>query len=605
MSMKKRNFVETLQHQIHAAVHATLKDLESQGRFAIPERLKFNVDPPKNSSHGDFATNAAMVLAKAAKTNPREIAGWIAEGLNVPNALISKCEIAGPGFINLTLTDEAVVGGIPHVLRAEDKFGTQPEGSRKRVQVEFVSANPTGPLHVGHARGAFMGDAVARLLKAAGHTVEREFYVNDAGKQIETLGESIFARYRELYGEDVELAPGQYPAAYVIEIAKTLKDEVGESLLGSEREQWLPKCMEVGIRENLSSIKKTLHQVNISMDKWYSEKTLHDDGSVEAVVDLYREAGVTYEADRAKGTDERKRRDDSKAAVFQDQQKGGTFLTTTAHGDEEDRIILRGDGTPVYLTADLAYHKTKFERGFHRMIDVWGADHAGHVSRIRSGMALAGFNAEKLEFLLVQIVRLMREGKEVRISKRTGEVYMLSDLIDEVGPDAARFSFLMRAANSQFDFDLDLAVKQSNDNPVFYCQMGHARCANVLRKAEETQRAFVGLDGLQDVDLTCLSLPEEREILKKIDSFPQVVSSAADGLEPHRVLYFAQNLIADFHSYFTKYKNTHRIITDDENLTQARLSMVAALRQTLKNALSILGISAPDWMEPPKEDVDS
>jgi arginyl-tRNA synthetase len=594
--------VDTIREQVNGILRDTLQELSEKGTLTVPEEITFSIDAPRNPEHGDFATNVALVLAKPAKKNPREIAAMISDNWVDPQGLIANHEIAGPGFINLRISDQRIQETIGAVLQHGAKFGTNVNPTGKRVQVEFVSANPTGPLHLGHARGAFMGDAVARLLQAAGHHVEREFYVNDAGKQIETLGESIYARYRELYGEEIHLEPGQYPASYVTDIAKTLRDEVGDSLLGKDPEHWLDTCIEVGIRENLRTIKETLALANIEMDHWFSEKDLHNAGDVIKIVEDYRERGCTYEAARARGSEDRKRRGESKAAEYKDQQKGGTFLQTTQLGDEEDRIILRGDGTPVYLTADLAYHKNKFERGFHRMIDVWGADHAGHVSRIRAGMGLAGCDESQLDFLLVQIVRLTRGGDEVKISKRTGDVYELSDLINEVGADAVRFIFLMRAATSQFDFDLDLAVKQSNDNPVFYCQMGHARSVNVMGKAEEKGVGFQGADSLSTSDLALLALPEERDMLKKIDGFPEVVGGAAEALEPHRVLYYAQSLIADFHSYFSKYKTSHRIISDDERLTQARLGMVAALRQTLKNALTLLGIDAPDWMEPPKEE---
>ena len=579
-------------------VTATLQALKAQGTLALEKLPAFKVDPPKNPAHGDYSANVAMMLAKPEGKPPRQIAQAIADALVDDAGVISKVDIAGPGFLNFTLSDAVVQKTVRTVLQAGERWGRQPPKSGKKVMVEFVPANPTGPLHLGHARGAFMGDAVARLLDAAGHDVTREFYVNDAGKQVETLGRSVYKRYQELHGQEVTLAEGEYPGEYVIAIAQSLKDADGDKWLSAPESAWLPRCVDHAIAENLRDIKEVLESAGITHDVWFSERTLHDDGKVAAVVEAYREKGATYEATEARGTDDKVRRDGSKAAVHADGQKGGTFLQTSRFGDEEDRIILRHDGSPVYLTADLAYHQDKYARGFDRMIDVWGADHRGHVGRIKAGMALLDLDASRFEFLLVQMVRLLRNGEPLVASKRKGNVYTLRDLISEVGADPVRFIFLMRAAGSQFDFDVGLALEQSNDNPVFYAQMGHARCVNVMKKAEETGQPFVGEAALSDVQLARLVLPEERDILKKISALPEVISGAADSCEPHRVLYYCQDLISDFHSYFTKYKHDHRIVSDDHDVTQARLGMVAALRSTLKCALGILGISAPDYMRP-------
>jgi arginyl-tRNA synthetase len=343
----------------------------------------------------------------------------------------------------------------------------------------------------------------------------------------------------------------------------------------------------------------------VQHDVYFSEATLHANGAVRAVVDVYAERGATYEADIARGTEDKVRREESKSAQYAERQMGGTFLKTSEHGDDEDRIILRRDGTPVYLTADLAYHKAKFDRGFDRCVDVFGADHSGHVPRIRAGMTLLGIEAARMQFVLVQIVRLTRNGEEVKVSKRKGTVYELDDLIEEVGADPCRFMFLMKSANSQMDFDLSLLEKKSSDNPVFYFQMGHARCAQILLKARETGRTFVGVEGLTDAMLATLTLPEERAILKKVSQLPAVVAQAAEALEPHKVLYFCQELIAEFHGYYTKYKNTERVVSDDPLKTQGRLAMVSALKQTLKCAFGIFGIDAPEYMEAPAEEADA
>lgn len=587
-----------MKHLVQAAIEKTLAQLKAQGLLSFSELPSFTVDAPKNPEHGDYAVNVAMMLAKPERKKPRDIAQAIADNLVDEAGAVASVEIAGPGFLNFRLSERVIQRTARDVLsRAEEWGRSSPSG--KKVLVEFISANPTGPLHLGHARGAYVGDAVARLLEAAGHDVTREFYLNDYGKQVETLGRSVHARYRQLFGEEVSLEKGEYPADYVIDIAKVLKEEDGERWLGKGEEEWMDRCVEVGIRENLKAIQRTLASLDIRFDVWASEKALHESGKVRAIVDEYVAAGKTYEAERARGTEDKVRHAGSKASQFAGQQKGGTFLVTSEHGDEEDRVILRPDGSPVYLTADLAYHKEKFDRGFDRMIDVWGADHAGHVARIRGGMEALGLDATRLDFLLVQIVRLMRGGEEVRISKRSGELYELKELVDEVGADAVRFIFLMRSPTAQFDFDLELAQQQSSQNPVFYVQYGHARTVNVMKKAEEKGVAFAGEGALTDAQLAELTLPEERAMLKKIAAFPEVVQGAAEALEPHRVLYYCQDLIADFHGYFTKYRHSARIVSDDAAKTQGRLALVAALRRTLKNALGILGIEAPEYMQSP------
>lgn len=566
--------------------------------LGMPEQqgVDFNVTTPKNPEHGDFATNVALVLAKGAQKPPRALAEAVSQELSKDTSTFAKIEIAGPGFINMRLSDATIQQVVPQVLSAGPAYGSHKAEHPKRVLIEFVSANPTGPIHLGHARGTFIGDALARLLRAAGHEVTSEFYINDVGNQVRTLGRSVYLRYKELYGESVTLEKGEYPGAYIIDIAKTLKERDGDKWLNVPQDEAIEYCMHFGIAENLKDIKKSLEQAKVTFDSWYSEATLHERMLPEKLIEEYKKREMVYEADASIGSEEKVRREESKSAQYAHQQLGGLFLRTSLFGDEEDRILLRKNGAPVYLVADLAYHREKFERGFDQMINVFGADHANHVQRLRAGMSALGFDAQKLDFVTVQIVRMMRGGKEVRFSKRSGEVELLTDLLDEVGSDVARFVFLMRAANSQFDFDLDLALKQSSDNPVFYVQYGHARMATLLRKAEGEGKTFGGLEALTPSVLARLTLPEERTMIKKIAAFPEIVLAAANTLEPHRVLYFCQELIAEFHSYFTKYKHAHRVISDDSELTQARLGLVSALKLTLFNALNLLGISAPDAM---------
>lgn len=554
------------------------------------------VTASKNAQHGDYATNAALILAKPAKKQPRELAQAIAAILTTKSDIFDKVEIAGPGFINLTLTKIFVFSVIPQVLKESARFGQSVLKIPKRVLIEFVSANPTGPIHLGHARGTFMGDALARLLRATGHEVTTEFYINDVGNQVETLGRSVYLRYKELFGESITLDKGEYPGAYIIDIAKSLRDIDGDKWLNIPFDEAVAHCRDFAIQENLNNIKNTLQAANVNFDSWYSERTLHDRHLPGQLIDTYKKLGMVYEADAALGAEDKIRRDDSKAAHYAHQQLGGLFLKTSLFGDEEDRILLRKNGAPVYLVADLAYHKEKYDRGFDLMINVFGADHANHVQRLKAGMEALGEDPHKLQFVTVQIVKMTRGGKEVRFSKRAGEVEELSDLIQEVGSDVARFVFLMRSANSQFEFDLDAAVKQSNDNPVFYVQYGHARMATLLRRAEGEGFELPNPDKLAIASLECLVLVEERSMVKKIAAFPEIVVAAAQNLEPHRVLYYCQELVAEFHSYFTKYRHSERIISDDVELTTARLALVACLKQTLFNALNMLGITAPEAM---------
>ncbi len=585
-----------MKDSVVAVVTATLNALKGRGVLTLAAGVPaFVVEPAKNPAHGDFACNVAMTLSKSEGKAPRQIADAIVSGLVDEARLFTKVEVAGPGFLNLTLADSAFHQVVRRVATAGESWGRSPP-TGKKVLVEFVSANPTGPIHIGHARGTFVGDALARLLSAAGHEVTREFYANDYGHQVDVLARTLYKRYRELFGESITLEEGEYPADYVKEIARVWRDEDGDVWLKSDEAAALRRAQEIGIRENLSAIRETLILANVSHDVYFSEASLHANDKVMPTAAEYVARGMTYVADQARGTEDKKRRKDSKAAHFEEQQEGGTWLMTSLHGDEEDRIILRKDGSPVYLTADLTYHREKFLRGYDRMIDVFGADHAGHLARLKAGMTLLGLEASKLEFVVVQMVRIVRAGVEVKASKRKGNVFELKDLIEEAGVDACRFIFLMKTTNAQMEFNLDLLERQSKENPVFYFQYGHARCAAVLRKAVAEGQPFVGLDAVSDEQLATLVLPEEKLLLKKMSQLPEVVAAAAATSEPHRVLYFCQELIAEFHGYYTKYKRTERVISDDKIKTQGRLALVATLKQTLRNAFLILGVDAPDAM---------
>lgn len=565
----------------------------SEEALALVENMA--IERPKNPAHGDFSSNVAMVLAKSAQCSPRDLAARLVVFLG--DSIFSNVEIAGPGFINLTLTNEFLCTLVPEIAKEGLNYGTTKLDPAPTALVEFVSANPTGGLHLGHARGAFAGDAIARMLSAAGYQVTKEYYVNDAGNQVETLARTIHKRYRELFGEKIEIAAGEYPAAYVIDIAQALKDRDGDKWLYEPEAVWLEPLIRFGVDFNLSIIKATLQKLGIHMDSWFYEHTLHQGTALDELIDTYAQRNMIYEATAAHGTNDKVRREDSKAAQFSHLQEGGWFLKTSLFGDEEDRIIKRKDGRFVYLTADLSYHHQKFVRGFDLIVDVFGGDHAGHIARLKAAMEAMGHDIKKLRFAVVQMVRLLKDGKEVRFSKRAGEVVGIDDLLDDVGADVARFVFLMRALNSQFDLDLSVVTKQSNDNPVFYVQYGHARMATILQKARLEKNIVANPSQFDQQSMALLTLPEERELLLKISELAEIVREAAFALEPHRLIYFSQDLVKSFHSYFTKYRHSERIISDDMNKTLARLSLVSVVKQTIFNALQFAGISAPEYME--------
>ena len=602
-----------MKHFVQQVVQDTMARLVEVGVLPPGETPTYTIESPRDPSHGDWATNAALVLAKVARKSPAILAEALVANLVDTRGIIERAVKAGPGFVNFTLRAEAFGAVARDILLQGERFGRRPSGSTgRRIHVELVSANPTGPLHIGHARGAFVADAIARLQRAAGHEVLGEYYVNDYGKQVETLGRTVYRRYRELSGREESNEPVAYPGDYVRDIAKDLHKEVGETLLDAPESLWLPKCIEFGVAACLTHIRATLGRAGIVPDAFFSERHLHESGAVTGIVERYRELGATYEAAEAESPDgeTKVRSAESKAAVHAHEQKGGLFLRTATFErdgklvvrDEEDRIILRHDGTPVYLTADLAYHRSKFERGYDLAIDVFGADHAGHVTRLHSGMTILGIDAQRLACVLVQMVRITRGDTEVKLSKRRGEIYELDDLLSEVGADACRFIFLSRTSNAQFDFDLDVVQRRTKDNPVYYMQYGYARCASILSRAYERGSPFRDLSELQDSELAHLRSPQERELLKRLSMFPEVVEGAAERLEPHHVLYYCRELIAEFHSYYTGTKDDP-IIGTDRSRTQGRLALVAALKQILSTAFSILGISAPEHMDAPDDEL--
>ncbi|MFH1811107.1 MAG: arginine--tRNA ligase [Pseudomonadota bacterium] len=578
-----------------------LETLRSRGVLQVESLPRFTVDAPKNPEHGDFAVNAALVLAKPARQKPRDLAQAIIDALDDSGGIVEGTEIAGPGFINVRLSSRLWQGVIGDIEAAGARFGCGEPGSRGHINVEYVSANPTGPLHVGHGRGAVVGDALTRLLAAAGYQVTREYYINDHGNQVDTLARSLHLRYQELHGRSVEFPTDAYPAEYVRDIARTLVDAHGDRFLDAEPDAWMDLFRQQGMQANLDSIQADLQALGVVFDVWTRESSLHASGEVRGVVEVLAAQGNSYLAERSEAVGDKVRREESKAAKHAGAQQGGTFARLSAFGDSDDRIVLRSDGRPVYLTADLAYHRAKLHRGYDLCIDVFGADHFSHTNTLKAGLAAMGEDPARLEFVLTQIVRLIRGGEEVRISKRAGNIELLSDLMAAAGHDATRFFFLMRAPGAQFDFDLDVAASRGLDNPVFYVQYGHARVCAVFRRATDSGVKYKGYDA---DTAACLTLPEELGLLRKMAAYGDIIASSAESREPHRVVYYIEDLIRDFHAYYTRYKRTERILSDDTQKTQARLGLVNALRQVLRNALEVLGVAAPEQMDAVVQDED-
>lgn len=558
------NLVEQVTEQVRKEIEQGILKAKADGRFDFAEMPAFIVEVPKDKSHGDFATNAAMLLTKQAKMKPRDIAQAIVDSLNKESKLIEKVEIAGPGFINFYLSQNWLYDILPVVEAQDTAYGSVDIGKGEKVQVEFVSANPTGLLHMGNARGGALGDSLANLLKMAGYDVTKEFYINDAGNQIVNLGLSLEARYRQLLGETgCEIPENGYHGQDIIDTAQRIVDAVGDSFLQLPEAERQEKMIATALDEKIAAIKSGLAAFGVEYDVWFSETTLHESGAVKEVVDLLTEKGMTYEKD------------------------GAIWLKTTDFGEEKDEVLIRSNGIPTYFAADIAYHKNKFDRGFKRVINIWGADHHGHVARMKRSMDAIGYNGDDLTVLLMQLVRLYQNGEVVRMSKRTGQYVTLQELIEDVGKDAARYFFIMRNPDSHLDFDLDLAKEQSSDNPVYYVQYAHARINSILKATGKA------VPKAAECDLTLLKEEAELELIRKIANLPTEIAYAAEQLEPYRMARYATELATLFHSFY----NSCRVINeDDEALTNARLVLVNAARITLRNVLTMLGVSAPERM---------
>lgn len=516
--------------------------------------------PPKKE-FGDFATNFAMQSARALRCNPRVLAQYIVDHLDC--AYVKRMEIAGPGFLNFYLDSDWVYDMLAHIVEAGENYGNLPKASDEKIQVEYVSANPTGPLHVGHGRGAAVGSALSNLLKAAGYDVEQEYYINDAGNQMNNLARSVNARYLELLGQTCEFPEDGYHGHDIIDTAQRIIDKYGDRFLKMEEDERLEQFKTIAYQEKLAALKEDLERFNVRFDVWFSEKTLHEANKIHEACDYLLEKG------------------------YMEKRDGALWLKSTEFGDDKDRVVIRDNGVPTYFAADIAYHTNKFNRGFDRVINLWGADHHGYIARMKAAMQCMGFKPEQLEILVLQMVRLLRDGQEVKMSKRTGQSVTLNELIDEVGTDAARFFFVMRSIDSQLDFDLDLAVKKSNDNPVFYVQYAHARICSIMRQVAE---AGITVQGKGNYRL--LTEPVEVDLIKKLGEYPEMLSAAAKERAVQQVAHYVYDLAGLFHSAY----NQCRILGVNEELQQARLAMVMAVGHVVRHALSILGVSAPEKM---------
>ena len=520
------------------------------------------IEIPRDNANGDYSSNIAMQLTRQLKRNPREIASLLVENIDLDSGLISKVDIAGPGFINMFVNKTSMTSIIGEVLQEKDAYGRSTYGNKVKYDVEFVSANPTGDLHLGHAKGAAVGDSICRILDAAGYDVTREYYINDAGNQINNLAASLFARYKQAFGIECELPKDGYHGKDIIGIAAKVKEEYGDEFLNKDYEEVRQTFRDIGVKFELQKIKDILAEYRVHFDVWSSETKLYENDMIRPTLEKLKEKGYTYEQD------------------------GALWLRSTDFGDDKDRVLIKGDGSYTYLTPDIAYHLSKFNRGYDFLVDLLGADHHGYIARMKAAMQALGYNANQLEIDIMQMVRMVQNGEEVKMSKRTGNAVTIKDLIEDIGVDAARYFFVCKAASSRFDFDLDLATSKSNDNPVFYAQYAHARMCSILAQAKKL-----------DIELTdhfeLIKEDKEIELVKHINEFRNVVIDSATSRAPHKIANYIQKLAQLFHSFYGECK-----VLDVENkeLSAQRLALVEATRITLRNALNLIGVSAPEKM---------
>ncbi len=551
--------------KIKNLILSAAKSAHQNGDLPSAEVVAAEVEEPKADSHGDFSTNIAMVMASAQKMPPRKIAEVITGHIQDPEGILEKTEIAGPGFINFFLKTSAWHAVLQKIHAADTRYGATDIGKGQKFQVEFVSSNPTGPLHVGHGCGAAVGDAVANILAFCGYDVEKEYYINDSGRQIHTLGRSVYLRYKEMFGQKVTFPDECYQGDYIRDLATEIKMEQGDALLSQPQEDALMICARFAAPKILAGIRQDLKTFGIEFDCWFSEQSLYDSGRVDQILDNFRNQGIIYEKD------------------------GALWFKSSDFGDEKDRVVVKNNGETTYFASDIAYHQDKYDRGFERVVDVWGADHHGYIPRMKAAVEACGHRRDQFDVILVQLVNLLRAGEPVAMSTRAGKFETLRDVIDDVGRDAARFIFLTRHFESALDFDLEVAKQKSNDNPVYYVQYVHARISSIVRKGKERGTPDVSWD---DQAVARLEAPEEINLIKSLARYPDVLAGSAKNMEPHRVTYYLMNLASGFHTYYNK----HRVLSEDPQLQCGRLNLVLAVQKVIRNGLTLLGVSAPNKM---------
>lgn len=574
--------VNKAQKQIEDIVLSAAKKAMEKGELAESEMNSFKIEVPADRTNGDYSTNAAMVNAKAFRLPPRKIAEILTADMELSGSYFEKVEVAGPGFINFFLGSKYYADIIIDVKSCGDSYGRSDYGKGKKINVEFVSANPTGPMHMGNARGGALGDCLAAVLDYAGYDVHREFYVNDAGNQIEKFGLSLDVRYKQIYlGEDaVELPEDSYHGADIIERAQEFADIYGNSYMEKSEEERRKALVSFALPKNIDNMKKAMAKYRIDYDTWFSELTLHNGGELHEVIDLLSEKGYTYEKDGALWYKNK----EVQTSMLIRQGKTQEYIDKL---DLKDDVLIRANGNPTYFAADIAYHRNKLEkRGFDKAIDVWGADHHGHVARMKGAMEAIGIDPSRLDILLMQFVRLMRDGEVVRMSKRTGKAITLVDLLEEVPIDAVRFMFNIREPGSLMDFDLDLAVEQSSQNPVYYCQYAHARICSILEKLQNDGKAIRECSA---EELELLSCEEEKELIRYLSTLPEVIINAAKNYDPAKVTHYAVELATLFHKFY----NACRVNTENEPLMQARITLCVCVKDTMRSILNMLKVDAP------------
>ena len=551
-----------IRHEIEKLVAGAIREAQEAGQIpavGAPEPL---VERAQRAEHGDYASSLPLRLARTARMSPMELAGVIAG--HVPSGgAIESVETAPPGFINIRLSPQWLASQVDEVLKQGDAFGDVSVGDGKRVQVEFVSANPVGPIHVGNGRGLALGDTIARALEAAGFEVQREYLVNDAGTQTATFAATLYARYEQLFGREATIPEGGYPGEYMVELAQQLKDAHGDSLLRPEGEPYPPEVHDLGVQAMVESIKRDLEAIGVKYDNWFSERSLYKDGTYDKAMALLRERDCIA------------------------QREGAVWFASSALGEEKDNVLVRSTGAPTYFASDIAYHYDKFLiRGFDRVVNVWGADHQGHVPRMKAAVAALGVDPDRLTIIIYQLVTLKRGAETIKLSKRGGTIITLREVVEEVGADAARFNFVSRAADSHMDFDIELAKRQSAENPVYYVQYAHARIAGILAQATDRFEDWSG------GDVSLLTHEAELALIRKMLRLPELIESIAATLEPHQIPYYAIELATAFHDFYEKC----RVLTDDDALSMARLKLVSAAKLVLARALALMRMSAPERM---------